>query len=33
MKRRYLVTKRDLKGFLMEILTPILLVLFGLAFS
>ena len=33
MKRRYLVTKRDLKGFLLEILTPILLVLFGLVLS
>ena len=32
-KRRYLITKRDLKGFLMEILCPIVLVLFGLAIS
>jgi ATP-binding cassette subfamily A (ABC1) protein 3 len=30
MKRRYLITKRDVKGFLMEILCPIILVLFGL---
>ena len=33
MKRRYLITKRDIKGFLMEILCPILLVLFGLLIS
>ena len=33
MKRRYLVTKRDLKGFLMEIFCPIFLVLFGLVLS
>ena len=32
-KRRYLITKRDLKGFLMEILCPIILVLFGLGIS
>ena len=29
MRRRYLITKRDVKGFLMEILCPIILVLFG----
>ena len=33
MKRRYLITKRDIKGFLMEVLCPILLVLFGLGIS
>jgi len=33
MKRRYLITKRDVKGFLMEILCPIILVLFGLLIS
>ena len=33
MKRRYLVTRRDIKGFLMEILCPIFLVLFGLILS
>ena len=33
MKRRYLITKRDVKGFLMEILCPIILVLFGLIIS
>ena len=33
MKRRFLITKRDVKGFLMEVLGPILLVLFGLAIS
>ena len=33
MKRRYLVTKRDIKGFLMEIFCPIFLVLFGLVLS
>ena len=33
MKRRYLVTKRDIKGILMEVLGPILLVLFGLTIS
>ena len=33
MKKRYLVTKRDIKGFLMEILCPIFLVLFGLILS
>ena len=32
-KRRYLITKRDIKGFLMEVLCPILLVLFGLLIS
>ena len=32
-KRRYLITKRDIKGFLMEVLAPILLVLFGLLIS
>ena len=32
-KRRYLITKRDLKGFLMEVLCPIFLVLFGLILS
>ena len=33
MKRRFLITKRDVKGFLMEVLGPILLVLFDLAIS
>ena len=33
MKRRYLITIRDLKGFLMEILCPIILTLFGLLLS
>ena len=33
MKRRYLITKRDVKGFLMEIFCPIVLVLFGLLIS
>ena len=33
MKRRYLNTMRDVKGFLMEILCPIILVIFGLALS
>jgi len=33
LKRRYLITKRDVKGFLMEVLCPILLVLFGLLIS
>ena len=33
MKRRFLITLRDVKGFLMEILCPIILVLFGLALS
>ena len=33
MKRRYLITKRDIKGFLMEILCPIFLVFFGLLVS
>ena len=33
MKRRYLITKRDVKGFLMEIFCPIILVLFGLVIS
>ena len=32
-KRRYLITKRDVKGFLMEIFCPIILVLFGLLIS
>ena len=32
-KRRLLITLRDIKGFLMEILCPIILVLFGLAIS
>ena len=33
MKRRYLITIRDIKGFLMEILCPIILTLFGLLLS
>ena len=33
MKRRYLITIRDFKGFLMEILCPIILTLFGLLLS
>ena len=33
MKKRFLITMRDLKGFLMEILCPIILVIFGLALS
>ena len=33
MKRRYLITIRDFKGFLMEILCPIVLTLFGLLLS
>ena len=33
LKRRYLITMRDVKGILMEILCPIILVLFGLAIS
>ena len=33
LKRRYLITKRDIKGFLMEVLCPIFLVLFGLLIS
>ena len=33
MKRRYLITKRDVKGFLMDIFCPIILVLFGLLIS
>ena len=33
MKRRYLITIRDIKGFLMEILCPIVLTLFGLLLS
>ena len=33
LKRRYLITIRDLKGFLMEILCPIILTLFGLLLS
>ena len=33
MKRRYLITIRDLKGFLMEVLCPIILTLFGLLLS
>ena len=33
MKRRYLITKRDIKGFMMEVLCPIFLVLFGLLIS
>ena len=33
MKRRFLITIRDIKGFLMEILCPIALVLVGLAIS
>ena len=33
MKRRYLNTLRDIKGLLMELLCPIVLVLFGLALS
>ena len=33
LKRRYLITLRDMKGILMEILGPILLVLFGLLIS
>ena len=33
MKRRFLITIRDVKGFLMEILCPIVLTLFGLLLS
>ena len=33
LKRRYLITKRDIKGIIMEIVGPILLILFGLLIS
>ena len=33
MKRRYLITMRDFKGILMELLCPVILVIFGLALS
>ena len=33
MKRRYLITIRDIKGIIMEIIGPILLILFGLLIS
>ena len=33
MKRRYLITIRDLKGFILEVLCPIFLLLFGLLIS
>ena len=33
MKRRYIITKRDIKGLMMEIVGPILLVIFGLLLS
>jgi hypothetical protein len=33
MKRRYLITIRDIKGILMELLCPIILILFGLGIA